>query len=404
LTVDTAPTDLNGQPAFQGDVFLGPDRRTAILATAVLDRAVLTISLFTVDLVRATITSTRVVGTLRRADLAPVGPSAPPTVGPSAGSASSVPEPSQAGSQLSFDGPHLRASPDGRSVAVWASLQRAEADAVAATITAGWMARIDPGNASIAESRPAPALTGLPSYCSGIGFARNDRLMGLCPHFPTDPVNEPIASWSVTSIDLEGRTIAAVDIPATPYTYYYADPLFDIANGYLYGWDPLALRILRVDAQTLAHVERTFDPQAAPDGLGLVPGGGANPALWSGADSSINLFHPIAGAANGSRIFATGLAQPPDLSGTRSQAALGVFVLDRATLALVGRWPPATNYFAITPVLGGTLVAAAGMAGTDVQGRQSPWDASLTFHDATSGRIVLRLGALGQGNPPIVVP
>jgi hypothetical protein len=49
------------------------------------------------------------------------------------------------------------------------------------------------------------------------------------------------------------------------------------------------------------------------------------------------------------------------------------------------------------------LVAASGMPGIQTNGQFAPWQGSLTIHEPTDGRVLVRFGQLGDGNPPFVV-
>ena len=104
----------------------------------------------------------------------------------------------------------------------------------------------------------------------------------------------------------------------------------------------------------------------------------------------------VAGGPDGTRLFLLGFASEAD-NGAVQQRSLGVFVVDTATESLVQRWHPDATYIAIQAVLDGSVVVVGGAPGADAAGMQAPWDASMTFHDAADGRILLRLGQVGQG-------
>ncbi|GAC1672747.1 MAG: hypothetical protein NVS9B8_15570 [Candidatus Limnocylindrales bacterium] len=299
-----------------------------------------------------------------------------------------------------LDGPHLRISPDGRVAFVWGLVQRAGVDEVTTTVLRAWRVRLAT-DGSIVGVGDAPGLSALPSYCNIVGFATADRLAWVCPRFSVQPTSEAPGSWGIGTIDLEGRAVATASIPSTRSTSL-SQPLFDRSNGQIYVWDAIRLMITRIDARTLASTSFTFDPAttAAPGGIA---GGGALRPDWHDVDSAIRQLEPsqLAGAPDGSRLYLVGLDDRA-ASGSNMPASRGIFVVDRSTLALVGRWAPAANYHSVSTTAAG-LVAAGGLAGVDAQGRSAPWEASLTIHDPSDGRILVRFGQLGNGSLPLVV-
>ena len=76
-----------------------------------------------------------------------------------------------------------------------------------------------------------------------------------------------------------------------------------------------------------------------------------------------------------------------------TRPSAGIFVVDPGTLALLDRWDPDAQYFAVQPIDDGSIVVAAGAPAVDADGNDVPWQASLTFHDATDGRILARVSA-----------
>ena len=293
------------------------------------------------------------------------------------------------------DGPHVRVSPDGRVAFIWASIQHAR-DSVpdGATAIHGWRVTLGP-NGSIDGVVEAPDLLALPSYCGLVGFASADRLAWLCPD------QSFAGSWKFGTLDLDGNSKGTVDLTIDP-NGSVGEPLFDRANGMAYVWDSSRLTVTRIDVHTLSVEQTTFDP-LAESSTGLAPGGGAAPVDWRDSDSSVQQygFNTISGGVDGERMYAVGFGPQP-YSDPGNVPSLGIFVIDRATLALVDRWAPAADYLAVTSLPNG-LVAAAGLPGVDEQGRIAPWEASLTIHDAADGRILLRFGQLGTDSPAIVV-
>jgi hypothetical protein len=110
----------------------------------------------------------------------------------------------------------------------------------------------------------------------------------------------------------------------------------------------------------------------------------------------------MAGAPDGSRLYLVGYDAAKS-SQRGGQASAGIFVVDPGTLALLARWDPDAQYFAVQPIDDGSVVVAAGAPAVDADGNDVPWQASLTFHDASDGRILLRLGRIGDGAYPQIL-
>ena len=326
-------------------------------------------------------------------------PGAPSPGEPTAEPSGAPPTP-EIQTELYLDGPHLRLAPDGRVAFAWGTIQRLRADTVTASQLVAWRIDLD-GFGAITAVEPIAGLGDLPPYCSAVGFAAADRLAWMCPAAAFGPTPDGAVSWRFGTVDLAGRAAGTVTIPADAQGFF-SQPIFDRANGIAYAWDPLGLRITRIDVDTLASDSLTLDPAAAR-APGVAPGGGTAQPDWHGADSAIRqlAFGQLAGSPDGSRLYAIGFDREPALDAV-AQASLGVFVIDRATLALLDRWAPAADYLSVAAMDDGK-VAAAGLPGLDEKGRDAPWQASLTVHDPADGRILVRFGALGEGMPPLVV-
>jgi hypothetical protein len=297
---------------------------------------------------------------------------------------------------FSLDGPHVRIAPEGRVAIVWGIVQESREVVIAAAVRA-WRIELDE-EGRIGPATPIAGLADLPAFCSSIAFAAPDRLAWLCPEFPSDP-NEILASWQVGAIDLDGRLRGSKQLPATD-DGYFGEPLFDRANGQMYAWDAFNLTLTRFDVRTLDATSVRFDP-AAGSAPGIAAVGGV-PPVWRDSDSAVQMFSysQIAGSPDGSRVYLVGFDRN-SVSETGYQRSLGIFVVDRATLALLDRWAPAANYLGIS-VMGNGQVLAAGLPGADADGREAPWQGSLTVHDPSDGRILVRFGQLGQDAPPLV--
>ena len=327
-----------------------------------------------------------------------VGKASAPVPVPSAGATAA---PSPIGRvDVYVDGPHVRISPDGRVAFLWANLQRSDQEGNAVNAIHGWRIALDP-DGSVGTVTDLPALLDLPLFCSSIGFGAADRLAWLCPDFSRADPGGFDGQWVFGAIDLDGRLTASAQIRLTTEQFYGA-PLFDRANGQLYAWDPNGLAITRIDVHSGAVARATFDP-LTPTSEGLAPGGGSAPPDWHDSDSAVKLngWGAMAGSPEGDRMYAVAFG-PPGSSDPVAQPSRGIFVIDPSTLALVDRWAPAANYFAVAALPNG-LVAASGMPGIQVDGSFAPWQGSLTIHEAPDGRILERFGQLGEGSAPFVI-
>lgn len=380
----------NGQPDPSTDLDIRADGRQGVLAVARPVGETWRFSVAAIDV------DGRRAGPLVDLGVATApGPSPGPSPQPSPAPTPDAEQPNQ----VFLDGPHVRIAPDGRIAFVWGTLQRATEDGGLAPTVHAWRVALD-RNGSIGEVSGVPGLDRLPGFCNAVGFAASDRLAWLCPKvmYGESPAGE-LMTWVMGTIDLDGLPAGSVEIPLAPERFF-SEPLFDRANARVYAWDPNGLTIVRIDVRTLATDTVTVDPaaEAAP---GVAPGGGTARPEWRDADSAVQQygFSQVAGGPDGSRLYALGFEQ---VAGSDATGSRGVFVLDRATLALVDRWGPAADYLGIS-VLPGGQVAATGMPGVDAQGHEAPWQGSLTIHDPADGRILVRFGQLGQDMLPLLV-
>jgi hypothetical protein len=376
-----------GQPAITSDLDTFDGNRRGLLALGIRDGTSWKFSVSPVD----------IDGRRLGASVA-IGKAAAPVPVPSADATA---EPSPQG-RIDFyvDGPHVRVSPDGRVAFLWAALQRADEQGNAVTAVHAWRMTLKP-NGSVDEVADARAMLDLPQFCPWVGFAAADRLAWLCPDFSDTGTGGFEGTWRFGSVDLDGRPAGSVRIPLNPDQFFGA-PLFDRANGQLYAWDPTGLTISRIDAHTATVVRATLDPLVGSS-PGLAPGGGSAPPDWHDGDSAVKLngYGAMAGSPAGDRLYAVGF-EPQGNQDSGAQPSRGIFVIDRSTLALVDRWAPAADYLAVSMLPDG-LVAASGMPGIQTNGQFAPWQGSLTIHEPTDGRVLVRFGQLGDGNPPFVV-
>lgn len=371
-----------GQTLVSTDVDLVASGRSGLVAIA--DRTVTPwrIRLASIDV------AARTLGPL--VDLGTSGPATLPS-----------PSPGVEGAQeLGLDGPHVRLSPDGRVAFVWAAAQLFDGQSDPMSDLRAWRIALG-ADGSIGSVSAARGLLDLPAYCSAVAFAAADRLTWLCPR-PVDARGGtgPGLSWEIGALDLDGNPAGRNEI-ADAGQDSFLDAMFDAANGQVFVWDPVGLTISRFDAHTLVRATKTFDPLIERSS-GLPPGGGELPPAWHGGDSTAATYGSrLVGTADGTRVVALGFSVQP-ASDSGMQASRGMFVIDRRTLALVDRWAPAANYVAVTSLPDGN-VAAGGIPGVNETGTFAPWDASLTIHDGSDGRILVRFGRLGSDGLPIVI-
>jgi hypothetical protein len=300
------------------------------------------------------------------------------------------------------DGPHVRVAPGGRYAFVWAVIQRSVTEDSIKTTIGAWRITLEP-DGSIGETSTAEGFQSLPMFCTMVGFAAEDRLAWLCPHvtFGSGPGSIDDRNWEFGTVGPDGGAAGKVSIvPAADG--YFSEPLFDRANGQVYVWDASGLSISRIDTHSLGVETAIFDAGAQAATGHPVGGGRAKPA-WHDADSAVQQlgFSQLAGGLKDDRIYALGVEQQAGFD-SLGQGSLGVFVIDRSTLALVDRWAPAADYLSVAALADGSI-AASGMAGLDETGHEAPWQSSLTIYDPAEGRILARFGQLGEGIPPLVV-
>jgi hypothetical protein len=363
------------------DVFGGGHR--GLLAVATRDGGPYRISVASIDIDGRTMEP-----------IVPVGNVKGPVVAPS-------PSPGEEGVIQDFylDGPHVRVAPDGRTAFVWAMFQQFSSDGEPTNETRAWRVALA-ADGSVGAVSVAKGLQDLPMFCSSVGFAAADRLAWLCPSFSDDPAVGFDGTWVLGTVDLHGDAAGKNLIPRAGVDSYL-DVLFDRGNGQVYAWDPGELTMSRFDAHTLVSTSTRFDPlvQSAP---GLEPGGGTRPVSWSLGGSAVQgAYGTVTGSLDASRIYALGFDRFAD-SDTGNQPSLGVFVIDRSTLALLDRWAPVADYVGLADLPGG-YVAATGLPGVNEDGHSAPWEASLTVHDATDGRVLVRFGQLGTDSPAFIV-
>jgi hypothetical protein len=377
--------DATGQPTVSSDLDTFDGNRRGILALAIRHGTTWQFTVSPVDIDGRQLGAPVAIG--KASAPGPV-PSPQPTAEPTP----------QVQVGIFVDGPHVRVSPDGRVAFLWASIQRSDEQGNALTEMHAWRVTLK-ADGSVDTAAAARSLLDIPVFCPWVGFAAADRLAWFCPDFSDTRGLD--TGWVFGSIDLAGRRTGSLLVPLNQNQYFGA-PLFDRANGQLYAWDPTGFTISRIDVHAETVERTTFDPLVGST-AGLAPGGGSVRPEWHDGDSAvkINGFGAMTGSPAGDRLYAVGF-DPQGNQDSRAQASRGIFVIDRSTLALVDRWAPAADYVAVSMLPSG-LVAASGMPGIQTDGQLAPWQGSLTIHEPTDGRILVRFGQLSDGNPPFVV-
>ena len=384
LATITAPGSADfGQSNVTMDLDLVSGRSKALLATASRTGRSWEIAVRATDLVQGTSGPPVVIGTIELPT-----PTAMPTPPPD--------DPGMPTDESTFDGPHLRIAPDGRSAFVWGVAQHFAVDRVDATVAAGWRVELTAdGSAGAATS--AAGFAQMPLYCGVAAWASTDRFAWVCP---VDDGQDGSYHFRLQTIGPDGRAMGGVSLTPKP-DGYFAEALFDRANGRIYVWDPMALTIHRMDVHGLGVDVATFDP-AETEAPGGPDHGGSLSADWHDGDSAVQLpLGQLAGSADGSRLYAVAI-RPVQSLGEYAQGSNGVFVIDRASLALVDHWAPVAADISVVTLPDGR-VATSAVPGFNADGRAVPWSGSLTLRDPTDGRVLARYGQLSRDNPPIIV-
>ena len=158
----------------------------------------------------------------------------------------------------------------------------------------------------------------------------------------------------------------------------------------LFVWDPLALRLTRVDLATGNASQSPTSASGTTGGDGLLTALGR--WLTPSAAAKMILRSGLALSPDGSRVYAIGI-----LGGASSEmsGSAGIFAFDAATLAPVWHAEPNADYVSLAVSPDGRFLYAAGMAGVDAGGRRSGQPASITVLAAGDGSTRLIAGQLG---------
>jgi hypothetical protein len=342
-----------------------PDGRFAYLARAVRSSTRWQVSLDVIDLARARIVDTLDLMTNPDGDRNEVA---------------------------SLDGPTLRVAPDGRHLLVAATVSRVRVIGPDRITPRAWIVGLDDARfAGVADADGVVAGTG-PS-CEWIDFATSDIVAQGC----RTSAGAAEAAFEIRRHDLEGRDLGALLVgPWPPVESGY--PLIDVTRGVVYAWDPDVHSLRAVNV--VSGVQRDADTSATEAGApasvivnGARPTGGSEtPTAWSDGRATIEARgeRMLVGSPDGRLVFAIGAGSEPDGSS-------GVWVFETATLEVIERWPALASYASLSLLEQGRWLAAIGRPGVTAAGDLAAWGTSLTIHDTTSGRPILRIGDLGTG-------
>jgi hypothetical protein len=289
---------------------------------------------------------------------------------------------------LRAERPELRIAPDGRHALVTAAITREGPFGERPFPPRALIVELD--GSSLGAVADVDALAGpLEASCPWLDFVAPDIVARGC--FP--PAADEAAWFEIHRYGIDGRELGSIDVPTSRLGA--DEPLVDLTNGIAYAWDPITHRLASADL-----VGGTGRMAATPDGfdapgelviLGERPGPGT-PTTWSdGQPATIaRRERTLVGSPDGRLLFAIG--EGPD-----EDSSSGVWVFDAQTLELVERWPAKASYGSLALLDNGRWLAAIGRPGVDEAGGRARWGTSLTVHDTTTGRAVLRIGDLATG-------
>jgi hypothetical protein len=169
------------------------------------------------------------------------------------------------------------------------------------------------------------------------------------------------------------------------------DPLLDVMNGVAYAWNGhalLAADLLRGDWRSADSPSGDRDNPGAIVIEGERPQPGP-PTTWSDGRSAADgpRERTLVGSPDGRLLYAIGTGSDPGSSS-------GIWVYDAQTLQPIERWPALASYESVTLFEDGRWLAAVGRPGVTATGGPAEWGTSITIHDTTTGRPVLRIGDL----------
>ena len=195
---------------------------------------------------------------------------------------------------------------------------------------------------------------------------------------------------------LDGTEIDRADVGQfTGYGAFAARP-----DHRLFMWDPQSHRLTSYDLRTgSTHTVKAPDAAVTSGPLDVVGAVARAVGSWIAppATAKILLQPAMVVSPDGTRLYAIGIeATAAELGGS---AGVYAFDISGDEPVLTGHWPPNADYISLALSADGAFAYAAGAAGVDVQGVQSPYvQSSITVFDTTDGSIRLIAGELGAEN------
>lgn len=193
---------------------------------------------------------------------------------------------------------------------------------------------------------------------------------------------EPGETYYLRRLTTAGESLGDVPIAGMPVSQQYSSmAIVDVPARAMFIWDPGRHALARIGIDD-GVVELSIVPDSMlagasqPDGPSGV---GASPALVMSPD--------------GKRLYALGML--PD-SFAPAGRSTGIWVFDARTLDLLDHWEPRALLNSLAVSADGRFVYAAGVPGFDAGGRETPWPASVTVYDATTGEIQVLHGAVSR--------
>ena len=290
-----------------------------------------------------------------------------------------------------IDPPTLRIAPDGRHALVTLAIDSTAPVGAPPTAHRAWIVGLD--GRTFGPMVVADAIADAPlAACPWIDFVTPAIVAMGC----RGPDAATASAFEIRRYDIAGRDLgpAAGDRSGPD-----ADqPLIDATDGVAYAWDPVghtlfAADLVRGEWRTAGSAPSDRDNPAEVLAVGLRPPFGP-PTTWSDGRPATERSRASAlvGSPDGRLLFAIGTGSNPGSSS-------GIWVFDTQTLRLLERWPALASYESVTLFEDGRWLAAIGRPGVTASGGPARWGTSITVHDTTSGRPVLRIGDLGTVGP-----
>lgn len=168
-------------------------------------------------------------------------------------------------------------------------------------------------------------------------------------------------------------------------------PLVLRSDDRLFTWDPVALRLSRLDLDSGGVTSGSGTASAPTTDMLATIAGRIGRWLAPSVAAKVLLEPALVASPAGTRIYAIGIDPP----GGESIGSRGIFVFDADSFTEIGHWSPTADFVSVAISPDGGFVYAAGDAGRTAAGAASPDAASITVFDTTDGSVRLVAGRLG---------